>query len=166
MHNRIRLLREDQGLSRAAFGKKIGVSGDVINNLERGRVEIRDYIVKLISSEYSVNEEWLRTGNGSMYIESDIFSFDKYLKQHNASNLELEIVKTYFELEQNIRTALLNHFTKHFTKLSASDDLAIAATTIPETETAYIKSRSNIASNKDLPASNTTTDNNTKKDIE
>ena len=31
MHNRIRLLRETKKLSRAAFGEKIGVSGDVIN---------------------------------------------------------------------------------------------------------------------------------------
>ena len=37
MNERIRCLREELGLSRAAFGQRIGVSGDVINNLESCR---------------------------------------------------------------------------------------------------------------------------------
>ena len=64
MNERIRHLRESMGLSRAAFGKKLGVSGDVINNLERGRVEIKEPMIKLICKEFNVNEAWLRTGEG------------------------------------------------------------------------------------------------------
>ena len=163
VHNRIRLLREDKGLSRVAFGKKIGVSGDVINNLERGRAKIKDHIVKLICSEYSVNEEWLRTGSGSMYIEPDTFNLDNYAKQHDATKLELELVKIYFGLEQNIRKAFLNHFQKHFTNTSASDDLTIAATTVPEAEAAYIKCHSCSAQNTNSSVMNTTTDSDTQK---
>ena len=66
---RIENIRKHLGLSRAAFGKKIGVSGDVINNLERGRVEIKDHIIKLICNEFNVNEEWLRNGTGDMFVE-------------------------------------------------------------------------------------------------
>lgn len=64
MNERIRLLREKMGLSRSTFDKILGVSGDVINNLERGRVEIKEPMIKLICSEFSINEEWLRTGSG------------------------------------------------------------------------------------------------------
>lgn len=71
MHTRIMELRKNEGLSRVAFGERIGVSGDVINNLERGRVEIKDHIIKLICREFNVNEEWLRTGIGEMFIEKD-----------------------------------------------------------------------------------------------
>ena len=71
MHNRILEVRKSEALSRAAFGERIGVSGDVINNLERGRVEIKDHIIKLICREFNVNEEWLRNGIGEMYIEMD-----------------------------------------------------------------------------------------------
>ena len=31
---------------------------------ERGRVEIKEHILKLICSEFSANEDWLRTGAG------------------------------------------------------------------------------------------------------
>lgn len=68
MNERIRSVREHYGLSRAAFGEKLGVSGDVINNLERGRVDVKESMVKLICSAYPVNESWLRTGEGEMFI--------------------------------------------------------------------------------------------------
>lgn len=64
MNERIRLIRDKLNLTRAAFGEKLGVSGDVINNLERGRVETKEPMIKLICSVYSVDEKWLRTGEG------------------------------------------------------------------------------------------------------
>lgn len=66
MNERIRQLRESIGLSRAAFGEKLGVSGDVINNLERGRVEIKEPIIKLICKEFDVSYLWLTQGVGPM----------------------------------------------------------------------------------------------------
>lgn len=78
MNERIRMVREKCKLSRVAFGEKLGVSGDVINNLERGRVNIRESIIKLICSVYLVDETWLRTGEGEMFIQR---SEDDELKQ-------------------------------------------------------------------------------------
>lgn len=69
MNKRIEEIRKHHGLSRASFGERIGVSGDVINNLERGRVDVKDHIFKLICKEYNVNEDWLRTGEGEMFNE-------------------------------------------------------------------------------------------------
>lgn len=124
MNERIRILREDKELSRAAFGQRIGVSGDVINNLERGRVDIKDHIIKLICSEYSVNEHWLRTGNGSIYIEPETFSLDDFVKERGADELELAVVKAYFELEPDMRHKLVEHFKQKFSKLAQEDNAA------------------------------------------
>lgn len=118
MNTRIRALREDKGLTRAAFGEPLGVSSDVINNLERGRVDAKDSIVKLICAKYNVREEWLRTGQGSMYNIPDTFSLDNYVKEHGATELELRIAKAYFSLEPEIRKMILEHFKA---ELSGSD---------------------------------------------
>lgn len=67
MNERIKQLRIFFNLTQSAFGMRLGVSRDVINNLERGRVEIKEHIIKLICVEFSVNEEWLRTGTGEMF---------------------------------------------------------------------------------------------------
>lgn len=68
MNNRIKIVRETFGLSRKAFGDRIGVSGDTINNLERGRAEIKEPIIKLICTEFHISEQWLRTGEGMMRV--------------------------------------------------------------------------------------------------
>lgn len=113
MNERIRILREDNKLSRAAFGEKIGVSGDVINNLERGRVDVKNHIVKLICSEFSVNEDWLRNGTGPMYTQEPTFSLDYFVKSKGATEQELEIVKTYFEIDPAVRRNLMEYFLTH-----------------------------------------------------
>lgn len=110
MNERIRMLRENKEMTRAAFGQRLGVSGDVINNLERGRVEIKDHIVKLICAEYNVNEEWLRDGKGTMYIEPETFNLDDFARARGASDLELKVVKAYFELDPAVRKMLIEHF--------------------------------------------------------
>ena len=113
MNERIRFLREKIGLSRAAFGERIGVSGDVINNLERGRVEVKEHIIKLISSEYGISEKWLRTGVEPMKAQPESFSLDDFATQHKATDLEKEIIKAYFELDPDIRRKVINHFKEH-----------------------------------------------------
>ena len=71
MEKRIEEVRKSLSLSRAAFGSRLGVSGDVINNLERGRVEVKEHMFLLICKEFNVNEAWLRTGEGEMFLPSD-----------------------------------------------------------------------------------------------
>lgn len=121
MNERIRMLREDKEMTRAAFGQRLGVSGDVINNLERGRVEIKDHIVKLICAEYGVNEEWLRDGKEPMYIEPETFNLDEFARARGASDLELKVVKAYFELDPDIRKMLIEHFKTELTDDDSSD---------------------------------------------
>lgn len=122
MNERIRFLRDELDLSRAAFGERIGVSGDVVNNLERGRVEIKEHIIKLICAEFSVNEDWLRNGSGSIFIEPDTFSLDVFVKNHGMTDFELDIVKAYFELDPEIRNAVVSHFRNRLIACTAEPE--------------------------------------------
>ena len=69
MKDRIRAVREKLNISQTKFGEKIGISRDTVANIESGRIEIKDIYVKSICNEFSVNEEWLRTGQGKMEID-------------------------------------------------------------------------------------------------
>ncbi len=64
---RIKDLRESLNLSQTEFGEKLGVSRDVVNNLERDRVNITEDRLLLISKTYGVRYEWLKTGDLPMY---------------------------------------------------------------------------------------------------
>lgn len=69
MNSRVKEIRKNAGLSQSDFGIQIGVSRDAIANIECGRVEMKDLIVKSICREFNVNEEWLRTGTGEPYVK-------------------------------------------------------------------------------------------------
>lgn len=115
MHERIRELRKNHlKLSQTAFGEKLGVSRDVIKNIELNALakpEQKLSLIKLMCKEFSVNEEWLLNGTEPMYIEPDTFSLDDFCKQHEATEQEIEAVKAYFELPPDIRKYLIKHFS-------------------------------------------------------
>ncbi len=67
MSNRIKAVREALKLSQREFGERLGVSRDVISNLEYDRVQPKDLFLRLICQQYGVSELWLKTGEGEMF---------------------------------------------------------------------------------------------------
>lgn len=68
MKERIKELRKYLGLTQAEFGSRMNVKGSTIANYELGRNEPADHIVSLIVREFNVSEQWLRTGEGDMFV--------------------------------------------------------------------------------------------------
>lgn len=67
--DRIKLVREQSGLSQAAFGKRLGISRDVYANIENDRIKTpssKEPILKLICKEFGVSYDWLVHGIGEM----------------------------------------------------------------------------------------------------
>lgn len=102
MNERLRLVRDHLDLTRAEFGARIGVSGDVINNLERGRVEIKEPIIKLLDAEFNVSELWLRTGKGEMFNapsrEDEITAFIDDVIDNSKSDFRFRLVSALAHL--------------------------------------------------------------------
>ena len=69
MTERIKELRKALGLTQQKFADRIGVKQNTVAQYEIGRNPPTDTVVTLICREFDVNEEWLRTGAGSMFIE-------------------------------------------------------------------------------------------------
>ena len=128
MHDRIRELRKNYlHMSQAAFGSKLGVNRDVINNIENNRLakpEQKLSLIKLMCREFSVNEEWLLNGIEPMIAQPETFSLDQYLKERGCTALEMEIVKAYFELDMDTRQKVFDHFQA---RLSAAKERLTAA---------------------------------------
>ena len=61
MSNRIKAVREAFKLSQREFGERLGVSRDVISNLEYDRVQPKELLLRHICQLYGVNEHWLQT---------------------------------------------------------------------------------------------------------
>lgn len=69
MKDRIKKIRTGLGLTQQEFADKISVKRGAIANYEIGRNEPTDSVISLICREFNVNEEWLRTGKGDMFVE-------------------------------------------------------------------------------------------------
>ena len=69
VHERIKMVREQSGLSQAEFGKRLGISRDMYANIENNRLRnpnAKEPILKLICKEFGVSYSWLVDGIGDM----------------------------------------------------------------------------------------------------
>lgn len=65
---RVRELRKSLNLTMEKFGEPLGVKKSAISNIENGSRNLTDQMIIAICREYNVNEEWLRTGSGEMFV--------------------------------------------------------------------------------------------------
>ena len=77
LFNRIKAVRKALKLSQREFGEKLGVSRDVIGNIEYNRVPPKELFLKHMCELYNVNEHWLRTGTGEMF-NNDVDEISKF----------------------------------------------------------------------------------------
>ena len=63
---RVRMVRNAEGLTMEEFGKRLGVGRSAISNIENGNRDLTAQMAKSIAREFRVSEEWLKTGEGDM----------------------------------------------------------------------------------------------------
>ena len=126
INERIKCLRKELKMNQTDFGNRIAIAQGYLTNIETGRREPTEKIIKLISMEFNVNEEWLRSGNGEMFIEQSSVSLDEYAKSKNLSSLDLDIIRAYMDLDKDTRTKILNNLNniliKHNSDIVATLD--------------------------------------------
>ena len=69
VNERVKQLRKTLDLTMEKFGEKIGVKKSAISLIESGKNSLTEQMIKSICREFDVDEEWLRNGTGSMFIE-------------------------------------------------------------------------------------------------
>lgn len=69
INDRVKQVRNKLGLTQAEFGNRITLAQGYLTNIETGKREVTEKIQRLICLEFHVNEDWLRTGEGEMFIE-------------------------------------------------------------------------------------------------
>lgn len=113
MHERIRKLRKTLNLTQQEFADSLNIKRGAIANYEIGRNEPIDAVISLICREYNVNEEWLRNGEGEMFIqlpeedETAIYVSDLLEDIDNPFyDLIKDIMRTYKELDPKSQEAL------------------------------------------------------------
>lgn len=68
MNQRIKALRKCLGITQDEFAKSINLSRNFIAQIEMGTKEPSDRTITDICRVYHANEQWLRTGEGEMFM--------------------------------------------------------------------------------------------------
>ena len=92
-------MRTTLNLTLEKFGKRLGVTKVAISNIEKGNRNVTDQMRKSICREYGVNETWLTSGTGKMFISDEIKEieiFEKYFKTLGFS-IEYNVTKWHYE---------------------------------------------------------------------
>lgn len=103
---RVKKVRKSKEMTMEKFGERLGVTRTAISNIEKGYRGLTEQMLKAICREFSVNEEWLRTGDGDMPLKlsedeeiADLVSDVLEDGKNNAFyGIILEIIRTYNEL--------------------------------------------------------------------
>ncbi|WP_191440476.1 helix-turn-helix domain-containing protein [Anaerotruncus colihominis] len=69
MNERIKQIRRLLDLTQQEFADRIKVKRNTVATYELGRSEPSDAAISLICKEFNVNERWLRTGEGEMFLQ-------------------------------------------------------------------------------------------------
>lgn len=112
MKDRIRKLRRSLDLTQQEFADKIGMKRNTVANYETGRNEPSASVISLICREFNVNETWLRTGEGKMFIEipeEDMYNraAASVFKEDDAT--AIEGLKLYYSLSPDAKKAVRDY---------------------------------------------------------
>jgi transcriptional regulator with XRE-family HTH domain len=66
--DRVKAIRETKGLKQQEMADILKISRSQITSYETGRRDLNDRTINDICREFNVREEWLRTGEGDMFI--------------------------------------------------------------------------------------------------
>lgn len=69
MNERLKKLRKTLDLTQQEFAGRLQIKRNTVATYEAGKSNPSDAAVSLICREFNVNEDWLRTGEGEMFIQ-------------------------------------------------------------------------------------------------
>lgn len=137
INERIKQLRKEAGLKQRQFASKLGLTQSGVSYMEQSGSTVADSTIKTICSILNLNENWLRNGIGPMKLEPKGFSLDDFIDERKGTDLEKEIVRTYFELDPDIRKILLEHLKNNLSLSENKNDDLVAS--LPNTKQEFEK---------------------------
>ena len=113
MHTRIDRVVKESGLTKTAFGKRIGIGQSMTSMICNGTAKPSDRTIADICREFSVRREWLETGEGPMRLpepEGDLEIINDLLADTASSTADLirNIWRTYRQLSPELQKVLDN----------------------------------------------------------
>lgn len=110
VNERIKKLRKALNLTQQEFADRIGIKRGAIANYEIGRNEPADSVCSLICREFNVNEEWLRSGSGEMFVPEPSDALDELAAEYHLSRGAMVAIEKFVKLSPETQKEILGYF--------------------------------------------------------
>lgn len=171
MNERIKTLRKSLGLTLEKFGERIGIKKNSLSQIENGKNNVTEQVFKSICREFNVNENWLRNGEGKMFLQTDRKSEINKLTQQLLNEESDSFKNRFVNMLANLTVEEWAFLEKIALELVASTNIDNDINKTPskaitsDLEMEYKKSNLRGASKTDATASNITEDTEKRKNI-
>ncbi|MCI8339550.1 MAG: helix-turn-helix transcriptional regulator [Lachnospiraceae bacterium] len=102
--NRIKTLRKELNMTQQEFADKIGSKRNTIAKYETDVNVPSTAVISLICREFNVNENWLRNGNGDIFIEkshdAQIEEFIDCVLKTESSNFKRRLISALSRMDE------------------------------------------------------------------
>lgn len=104
INERVKEVRKYLGLTLEKFGQPLGLKKSGLSLIENGINNVSEQLIKSICREYSVDENWLRTGNGDkmfmLELDEDAMLVESLL--NDVDNPVYELIKKFMKLYSSL----------------------------------------------------------------
>lgn len=104
--DRVKQVRSELELTQIEFGTKTGISQSHLTAIESGKRVVTEKTLKVICATFNVSEEWLRTGEGEMFVEDDNVLLSQLAKQYSLDAFSRKFIETYISLPESHRDVI------------------------------------------------------------
>lgn len=139
MNERIRMIRDYFNMTQEAFSKSIGLGQSTLGMIEVGKREVLERHIKTICSVFNVNEEWFRTGNGEMFVETKDSYMANLANQYDLDELDQVLLESYLALPADKKKVIKDFIQDVAGAFSGNDEMAAAERRVDEEVESYRK---------------------------
>lgn len=129
INERFREIRLSMDKNQTDFASLLGFAQSGIAMIEAGKRSISERHIKTICSICNINEQWFRTGEGEMHIQTDDTLFTKLSKEYNLSTGMQELLRAVLDLDDARREQLVDFISYFNSRLLHT--VESAATVVP-----------------------------------
>ena len=106
--DRIKILRKSLHLTQQKFGERIGLKQNSVALIEAGR-ETSDQTIFAICREFRVSEDWLRTGEGEMFVPTPSTVVDQLCEEYDLDGAARVVLEKFITLPPEEQEVIIEY---------------------------------------------------------
>jgi len=109
-------LRKACKKNQSEFSKILGLSRSGVTAIETGQRKVTEKHLLMLSNweEYNVNIDWLRTGDGEMFLPTETDTLEKIRKEYRLTDQQFKFVSNFLRLPENEKEIIFNFLASVF----------------------------------------------------